>query len=87
MELEYSVRCLSCWFGLKTDELQTAFNKVEALMNSRPLIHEGADPQDEPVLAPNSFLDGHLGGQLHLKVTNDIASNPRNCVVEDLFRT
>ena len=65
MELEYSVKCLSRWSaGLTTDELQTAFNKVEALMNSRLLTREGADPHDEPVLTPNHFLGGHLGGQL-----------------------
>ena len=65
MELEYSVKSLSRWSaGRTTDELQTAFNEVEALMNSRLLTREGADPQDEPVLTPNHFLGGHLGGQL-----------------------
>ena len=37
---------------------------TEALMNSRSLTYEGADPRDEPVLAPNHFLVGQLGGQL-----------------------
>ena len=36
--------------GLTDDELQTAIKEVEALMNSRPLTYEGADPRDEPVL-------------------------------------
>ena len=44
--------------GLTDDELQTAFKKVEVLMNSRPLTYEGADPRDEPVLTPNHFLVG-----------------------------
>ena len=30
--------------GLTDDELQTAIKEVEALMNSRPLTYEGADP-------------------------------------------
>lgn len=65
MELKYSVKHLSRWSaGLTTDEQQTAFNKVEALMNLRPLTREGADPQDEPVLTPNHFLGGPVGGQL-----------------------
>ena len=31
--------------GLTDDELQTAIKEVEALMNSRPLTYEGADPR------------------------------------------
>ena len=50
--------------GLTDDELQTAIKEVEALMNSKPLTYEGADPRDEPVLTPNHFLVGQLGGQL-----------------------
>ena len=42
--------------GLTDDELQTAIKEVEALMNSRPLTYEGADPRDKPVLTPNHFL-------------------------------
>ena len=41
--------------GLTDNELQTAIKEVEALMNSRPLTYEGADPRDEPVLTPNHF--------------------------------
>ena len=64
--------------GLTDDELQTAIKEVEALMNSRPLTYEGADPRDEPVLTPNHFLVGQLGGQLAPQVTDDIAFHPRN---------
>ena len=42
--------------GLTDDELQTAVKEVEALMNSRPLTYEGADPRDKPVLTPSHFL-------------------------------
>ena len=64
--------------GLTDDEPQTAIKEVEALMNSRPLTYEGADPRDEPVLTPHHFLDGQLGGQLARQVTDDITFNPRN---------
>ncbi|XP_068738521.1 uncharacterized protein [Montipora capricornis] len=58
--------------GLTDDELQTAIKEVEALM------YEGVDPRDEPVLTPNHFLVGQLGGQLAPQVTDDIAFNTRN---------
>ena len=74
--------------GLTADELQTAIKEVEALMNSRPLTYEGADPRDEPVLTPNHFLVGQLGGQLAPQVTDDIAFNPRNRwrLIQDLVK-
>ena len=64
--------------GQTDDELQTAIKVVEALMNSRSLTYEGADPRDEPVLTCNHFLVRQLGGQLAPQVTDDIAFNPRN---------
>ena len=74
--------------GLTDDELQTAMKEAEALMNSRPLTYEGADPRDEPVLTPNHFLVGQLGGQLTPQVIDDIAFNPRNRwrLIEDLLK-
>ena len=50
--------------GLNDDNLQTAFKEVEGLMNARPLTYAGTDTRDEPVLTPNNFLVGQLGGQL-----------------------
>ena len=90
--------CLSRWLkllravvgnaGLTDDELQTAIKELEALMNSGPLTYEGADPRDEPVLTPNHFLVGKLGGQLAPKVTDAIAFNPRNRwrLIQDLLK-
>ena len=58
-------------------------------MNSRPLTYEGADPPDEPVLAPNHFLVGQLGRQLAPQVADDIAFNPRNCwrLIQNLVKS
>ena len=64
--------------GLTDDELQTAIKEVETLLNSRPLTYEGTDPRDEPVLTPNHFLIGQLGGQLAPQLTDDLTFNPRN---------
>ena len=64
--------------GMTDDELQTAIKDKEALMNSRPLTYEGANLLDEPVLTPNHFSVGQLGGQLAPQVTDDIAFKPRN---------
>ena len=64
--------------GSTHDELQTAIKEVEALMKSRPLTYEGADPRDESVLTPNLFLVAQLRGQLAPQVADDIAFNPRN---------
>ena len=44
------------------EELQTTFIGVENLMNSRPLNALSDDPNDEPVLTPNHFLIGQMGG-------------------------
>ena len=50
--------------GLNDAKLQTAFKEIEGLTNARPLMYEGPDPRDEPVLTPNIFLVGQLGGKL-----------------------
>ena len=61
--------------GLSDDELQTAFKEVEGLMTN---TYEGVDPRDEPVLTPNHFLVGQLGGQLAHRVADEVEFNPRN---------
>jgi hypothetical protein len=46
------------------EELLTAIVGAEGLINSRPLCYQGDSVDDEPVLTPNHFLHGQLGGQL-----------------------
>ena len=45
------------------EELTTAFTGTEALLNSRPLTYQSANPEDDIPLTPNHFLIGQIGGQ------------------------
>ena len=45
------------------EELTTAFTGAEALLNSRPLTYQSANPKDDVPLTPNHFLHGQIGGQ------------------------
>ena len=45
------------------EELTTAFTGAEALLNSRPLTYQSANPEDDIPLIPNQFLIGQIGGQ------------------------
>ena len=45
------------------EELTTAFTGAEALLNSRPLTYQSANPEDDIPLTPNHFLIGKIGGQ------------------------
>ena len=56
------------------EELQTVFIGVE---NSRPLTTVSEDVNDEPVLTPNYFLIGHMGGDLAPEKVNTTANNVR----------
>ena len=63
--------------GITDEELLTALVEVEGILNSRPLLYCSSDPEDEPVLTPNHFLHGQLGGQLAPYGTEELAFNPR----------
>ena len=45
------------------EELITAIIGAEALLNSRPLTYQSANPADDTPLTPNHFLHGQIGGQ------------------------
>ena len=47
---------------IRDEELVTCFTAVEAILNSRPLTYQTANPADETPLTPNHFLSGQLGG-------------------------
>ena len=59
------------------EELQKTFIGVESLMNSRPLTALSDDPNDEPVLTPNHFLIGQMGGDFVPESVDNTAFNPR----------
>ena len=59
------------------EELQTTFIGVESLMNSRPVAALSDDPNDEPVLTPNHFLIGQMGGDFVPEHVDNTAFNPR----------
>jgi len=62
---------------INDEELQTTFIGVESLMNSRPLTTLSDDPNDEPVLTPNHFLIGQMGGDFIPESVDSTAFNPR----------
>ena len=46
---------------------------MESLLNSRPLTTVSDDPNDEPVLTPNHFLIGQIGGDTAPDSVDDTA--------------
>ncbi|XP_067040969.1 uncharacterized protein [Acropora muricata] len=53
------------------EELMTAFTGAEALINSRPLTYQSANPSDDVPLTPNHFLHGQIGGQFAPESVDD----------------
>ena len=53
------------------EELMTAFTGAEALINSRPLTYQSANPSDDVPLTPNHFLRGQIGGQFAPESVDD----------------
>ena len=49
----------------------TAFTGAEALINSRPLTYQSANPSDDVPLRPNHFLHGQIGSQFAPESVDD----------------
>ena len=47
------------------EELITEVTGAESLINSRPLTHQSANPDDDIPITPNHFLHGRSGADLH----------------------
>ena len=74
-----AISCVLKGANINDEELQTTFVGVESLMNSRPLTAISKDPNDEPVLTPNHFLIGQIGGDFIPESIDTTAFNPRRC--------
>ena len=59
------------------EELMTAFTGAEALINSRPLTYQSADPEDDVPLTPNHLIHGQIGGKFAPEVPDEVACNPK----------
>ncbi len=59
------------------EELETTIIGVESLINSRPLTRVSGDPNDEPVLTPNHFLIGKMGGDVAPESVDYTQFNPK----------
>ena len=58
-------------------ELMTAFTGADALINSRPLTYQSANPEDNVLLTPNHFLHGQIGGQFAPEAVEEVGNNPK----------
>ena len=59
------------------EELMTAITGSEALLNSRPLTYQSANPEDDVPLTPNDFLFGQVGGQFAPESVDETTFNPK----------
>ena len=73
-----AIRAVLSNADVNDEELTTAFVGVEALLNSRPITYQSADPKDATTLTPNHFLHGQMGGVSALETIEEIGYNPRN---------
>ena len=62
---------------INDEELITAFTGAEALINSRPLTYQSANPEDNVPLTPNHFLHGQIGGQFAPEAVEEVGNNPK----------
>ena len=59
------------------EELMTAFTGAEALLNSRPLTYQSANPEDDVPLTPNHFLFGQVRGQFAPESVDETTLNAK----------
>ena len=59
------------------EELHTAFVGAEALINSRPLTYQSANPKNETPMTPNHFLIGQMGGKFAPESVDFTDFNPK----------
>ena len=62
--------------GLTDEELITAMAGAEDLINSRLLIYQSANGRDLPLLTPNHFLIGQMGGKVAPDSVDTTTFNP-----------
>ena len=58
------------------EELLTTFTGTEALINSRPLTYQSANPNDDIPLTSNHFLHGQIGGQFAPELVDTMDFDP-----------
>jgi len=54
----------------------TALYSAEALVNSRPLTYQSANPQDDIPLTPNHLLHGQIGGTFACDAAAEVVYHP-----------
>lgn len=59
------------------EELRTAFTGAEALLISRPLTYQSANPEGDEPLTPNHFIFGQVGGHFALESVDETTFNPK----------
>ena len=72
-----AIRAILSDADVNDEELRTTFTGVEALMNSRPLTYQSANPKDVTPLTPNHFLHGQAGGLSAPAAVDEKPFNPR----------
>ena len=72
-----AIRAILSDADVNDEELMTTFTGVEALMNSRPLTYQSANPKDVTPLTPNHFLYGQAGGLSAPASVDEKPFNPR----------
>ena len=72
-----AVMAILCNADVTDEELMTAFIGAKALINSRPLTYQSANPEDGIPLTPNHLMHGQIGGRFAPEVSDEVAYNPK----------